>query len=130
MQPMAAHKGYGLAVMVDVLTGLLANGCTSMGGNIVSWCFEPEKPNNVCQTFIAINPDLFSAAPLAPRAEEMAQQLRGAEKAVNVDRIYTPGEIEWEKHIKAESEGVDLNEAVEASLKALAEKFNRELKLF
>lgn len=130
MQPMAAHKGYGLAVMVDALTGLLADGCTSMGGDIVSWCFEPEKPNNVCQTFIAINPAKFSDDPLAPRAEEMAQQLRGAEKAVNVERIYTPGEIEWEKHLKAEQEGVDLNEAVEESLKALAEKFNRELKLF
>ena len=122
MQPMAAHKGYGLAVMVELLTGILSGGCTSMGGEIVSWCFEPEKPNNVCHTFIAINPKLFlGEEKVADRVEDMATVLRNAPKAKGSTRIYTPGEIEWSKYAVAESEGFTIPADVEASLRGLAE---------
>ena len=130
MQPFAAHKGYGFAVLVELLSGILSGGCTSMGGGIVSWCFEPEQKNNVCHTFIAINPALFGEEPAAERVETMAQQLRRAPKAKNATRIFTPGEIEWERYCKAEQEGIDLPEAVEESLKGLAEQSGVELKLF
>ena len=88
MQPMAAHKGYGLSVMVELLTGILSGGCTSMGGEIVSWCFEMEKPNNVCHTFIAINPSLFlGQEKIADRVEDMAKTLRDAPKAIGSPRV-------------------------------------------
>lgn len=123
MQPMAAHKGYGIAVMVELLTGILSGGCTSMGGDIVSWCFEMEKPNRVCHAFLAINPKLFlGEQKVADRVEEMAHTLREAPKAKGYNRIYTPGEIEWEKHAAAETEGIKLPADVEASLRGLAEE--------
>lgn len=122
MQPMAAHKGYGLAIMVDLLTGILSGGCTSMGGDIVSWCFEMEKPNRVCHTFIAINPKLFLGKEgITDRVESMAKTLREAPKAKGTERIYTPGEIEWNKHAIVESEGFTVPADVEASLRGLAE---------
>ncbi len=130
MQPMAGHKGYGFAVMVDLLSALLINGCTSVGNKIPSWCFELEKKNRVCHTFIAINPALISDGSLAQRVELMAQQLRDAEKAVGSTRIYTPGEIEWEHFMRAEQEGINLPEAVEQSLSELAQEYGIELKLF
>jgi LDH2 family malate/lactate/ureidoglycolate dehydrogenase len=129
MQPMAAHKGYGLAVMVDLLSGLLINGCTSVGKEIPSWCFALEKTNNVCHTFIAIDPSKFSDTGLPERVELMAQQLRSADKAMDSTRIYTPGEIEWEKHLKAEEEGIVLPLAVEQSLMELSQYSKVELKL-
>lgn len=131
MQPMAAHKGYGLAVMVDLLTGILSGGATSMGGEIVSWCFEPEKPNNVCHTFIAMNPTLFSGkASIAADVESMAKTLREAPKAKGTTRIFTPGEIEWGKHATAEEKGIDLPADVEASLRGLAQESGLALKLY
>lgn len=130
MQPMAAHKGYGLAVMVDLLTGILAGSPTSMSGDIVSWCFEMEKPNNVTHTFIAVNPVLFSKErPIEDKVEEMAGILRDAPKAKGTKRIFTPGEIEWGKHSAAEKDGIDLPEDVESSLKGLAEDLGLELPL-
>lgn len=128
MQPMAAHKGYGLSIMVELLTGILSGGCTSMGGEIVSWCFEMEKPNNVCHTFIAINPKLFlGEEKVADRVEDMATALRSAPKAKGSNRIYTPGEIEWGKHVIAENEGFTIPADVEASLRGLAEDLGLEL---
>ena len=123
MQPMAAHKGYGLAVLVELLTGILSGGCTSMGGEIVSWCFELEKPNNVCHTFIAVNPKLFlGEEKVSDRVEDMADALRNAPKAKGSERIFTPGEIEWGKHAKVDAEGLDLPADVEASLRGLAQE--------
>jgi LDH2 family malate/lactate/ureidoglycolate dehydrogenase len=129
MQPMAAHKGYGLAVMVDLLTGILSGGSTSMSGDIVSWCFQMEKPNNVSHTFIAINPKLF-AGEVAERVEDMAETLRSAPKAKGVERIYTPGEIEWGKHTAAAKNGINLPADVENSLKGLAEELGKALPTF
>ena len=128
MQPMAAHKGYGLAVMVDLLTGVLAGSPTSMSGDIVSWCFEMEKPNNVTHTFIAVNPALFSSEkPISDKVEDMAGILRNAPKAKGTTRIFTPGEIEWGKHAAAEKDGISLPEDVESSLRGLAEDLGLEL---
>ncbi len=122
MQPMAAHKGYGLAIMVELLTGILSGGCTSMGGDIVSWCFELDKPNNVCHTFIAIDPTKFlGEEKVSDRVEDMAGILRAAPKAKGATRIYTPGEIEWTKHHVVDEEGFTIPADVEASLQQLAE---------
>lgn len=130
MQPMAAHKGYGLAVMVDLLTGLLSGGATSMSGDIVSWVFDLDKANKVSHTFIAIDPSLFGIDDVAERTEAMADQLRQAPKAKGSDRIYTPGEIEWDKHQKAREEGISLPADVEASLRGLAEELALDLAIF
>jgi LDH2 family malate/lactate/ureidoglycolate dehydrogenase len=119
VQPMAAHKGYGLAVMVELLTGALSGGGMSMLGDIVSWLFEIEAPNNVCHTFIAIDIDQFVGKEnFIERADAMAAALHDAPKAKGADRIYTPGEMEWENHQKAEA-GLALPANVVESLEGL-----------
>ena len=117
MQPMAAHKGYGLAILVDLLTAILSDGCTSMEGQISSWCFAMERPNNVCHTFLAIDPQAFPVGnSLAARVSEIARTLRNAPKAQNSAQIFTPGEIEWARHRHAEQEGISLPKDVEMAL--------------
>lgn len=122
MQPMAAHKGYGLAVLVDLLTGVANGGATSMGGEIGSWVVELDKPNRVCHTFLAIDAAQFLAGEsLAARTEAMATQLRGLPRAKGYERIYTPGEMEWERHQKAQAEGLELPADLLDSLQGLAD---------
>jgi LDH2 family malate/lactate/ureidoglycolate dehydrogenase len=116
MQPFAAHKGYGLAFMTELLTGVLSGGAIGSLGEIKSWCFEPEVSNNVCHTFIAVDIDKFCGKDnYIERSAQLANALRNAPKAKGCDRIYTPGEIEWDKHDKWENI-VELPEAVADSL--------------
>ena len=122
MQPMAAHKGYGLAVLVDLLTGGLTGGGISVMNEIVSWCFQMDKPNNVCHTFIAIDPSKFGCGSISERMDEMADRLHGAEKAKGAEHIYIPGQIEWERRARAEQQGVALTDDVYAALRGLAEE--------
>ena len=52
------------------------------------------------------------------------------DRAKGSNRIYTPGEIEWEKHAKAEKDGIALPDDVEASLQALATELNITLPVY
>lgn len=123
MQPMAAHKGYGLAVLVELLTGVLSGGAMSMMGDIVSWCFELEKPNKVCHAFIAIDVDKFvGGEEFAKRTEAMAEKLRSAPKAKGKDRIFTPGEMEWERHGRAIQDAIELPPDVADALEGLQQE--------
>lgn len=131
MQPMAAHKGYGLAVMVDLLTAILSGGPTSMSGEIASWILDMESPNRVSHTFMAIDASQFLGQEdaLAASTEKMAETLRALPKAEGVDRIYLPGEMEWERHEKAREQGLRLPEDLLESLKELADDLELELPL-
>jgi len=130
MQPMAAHKGYGIAVMVDLITGVLSGGATSMSGLISSWVLALDAPNKACHTFIAINPVMFcDENDFSDRVEEMAEQLRGLPKSKGNDRIYLPGEIEWERYFKAKEEGIDLPDDLLGSLSGLADDSDLTLPL-
>ena len=122
MQPMAAHKGYGLAILVDLLTGVLNGGATSMGGEITSWVLDLDQPNNVCHTFIDVDAaQLLPEQSYAARTETMAGQLRSLPKAKGAERIFTPGEIEWGRYAKAQAEGLTLPPDLEQSLRGLSE---------
>ncbi len=126
--PVGMHKGYGFAAMVELLTGVMAGAPTSATGKIGSWCFDLESPNNVTHTFIAINPEMIlGSANIAEEAEDYAGLLRETPKADGCDRIYTPGEIEWDKHADAEKNGVTIPDDVEAELVKLADKFGLTL---
>lgn len=116
MQPMAAHKGYGLAVLVELLTGVLSGGSISSLGEIPSWCFVPEKPNGVCNTFIAVDIDKFTGTDqYIARSEAFMDALHNTEKAQNAEHIFVPGEMEWNRFNKAEKE-LQLPDDVTASL--------------
>lgn len=132
MQPMAAHKGYGLALMVELLTGILNGGETSMGGNIESWLTQMEKPNNVSHSFIAVAPALFlgGQGSMAQRTETAAQTLRALPKAKGQQHIYTPGQLEWQNHQNARDNGINLPAELEKTLKELAAESGILLKLF
>lgn len=114
MQPMASHKGYGLAVFVELLTGVLSGGAISSLGEIPSWCFSLEAPNRVSHTFLAIDVEQFSPQYLK-RSEQFMEALHTADKAKGTQRIYVPGEMEWERY-ETSSKALELPDMVAESL--------------
>ncbi len=117
--PMAGHKGYGIGYLVEVMTGLLAGG--AVGNEVRSWVVGPDLPVNQSHTFIAINVGMFGPAEdFKRRQDALIRQLRNAPKAVGTDRIYVPGEKEWEYRRNAAIHGLDLPQDVRTSLAGLA----------
>jgi LDH2 family malate/lactate/ureidoglycolate dehydrogenase len=118
--PMAGHKGYGLAVMVEILTAVLT-GAAVMSG-VSSWVLDSPNPTDEGHAFIAI--DISQMMPIdlfKGRMDGMIREIKAAPLAKGADRIYLPGEIELEKRDAALVEGIALPADVVASLRALAE---------
>ena len=85
--PVGGHKGYGLAVMLDVLAGVLS------GGRFGSWL----GMSGSSQLFLAIEVEgLMPLSEFKSRLDELIDQLHSDEPAELGGRIYVPGEIEWE----------------------------------
>ena len=118
--PMAGHKGYGLAVMVEILTAVLTG--AAVMSQVSSWVIESPEPTNEGHAFIAI--DVGQMMPIGEfkgRMDGMIREIKSAPLAKGADRIYLPGEIELERRDGALVDGIDLPADVVASLRGLAD---------
>ena len=120
--PMAGHKGYGLAVLVEVLTSILTG--AAITSQVKSWVLDSPEPTNEGHAFLAINiPAMLSLETFDQRMNGMIQEFHDAPKAKGSDRIYLPGEIEWERRDAALARGMLLPPYVRESLRGLAEDY-------
>ena len=119
LQPMAGHKGYGLAVMVEALAAVLTG--AGMLAEVPSWNLKLEEKNNVGHAFIALDIGrMMPGAEFAARMGFLADSLHQTPRAEG-GRIYLPGEIEWEKREKALRENrICLTDAMDSTLGKLA----------
>lgn len=120
LQPMAAHKGYGLAVLVELLSAVITG--AGMLSEMKSWNLDLSSVNNAGHAFIAIDVSKMISKDLFDRRmEQLARELHNVPKALNADRIYLPGEMEWEKREKAEATGeIEITDAMAESYKNLS----------
>jgi len=120
LMPMAGHKGYGLALFVEVLSAVLSGAAITK--EVHSWVMHPDKPGNQGYGFLAIAVEqIMPLALFKKRMDGLIREIRTAPKAKGVDRIYLPGELEQEKRDIALIEGIVLPPDVVASLRGLAE---------
>ena len=121
VQPMAAHKGYGLAVLVEILTGVLSGGAVMK--EVPSWLFNMDETNKVSHCFIVIDVSKFMPVDaFTDRMEKMVDYLHDVPKAVGSDKVYYPGEIEWIKKEKGLKAGIPLPPDVVSSLEGLSQE--------
>ena len=122
--PFAAHKGYGIALMVEVLAGVLADG--GIRWDITSWIEgDPKVPTNHGAAFLAI--DVGQIVPLPTfqrRMDAMIRDIRKTPEAKGVNRVRVPGEMEWDNRHEALANGIPLPEDVRASVQGAAAAVN------
>ncbi len=118
--PMAGHKGYGLALLVETLSALLTG--ASIAGQVLSWSFaDASQATGHGAAFIAVDVNaLMPEDQFRERVRRTMDEIRSAPKARGAERIYLPGEMEWERRERALREGIELPEDVAAHLRLLA----------
>ena len=120
LQPIGGYKGYGLAVLVEVLCGVLT-GASFLSG-VKGWINESGIAADQGHTFIAI--DVNAIMPIdtfKARMDAMIREIKGAPKIAEVERIYLPGEMEWGRRDQALRNGLQLPDYVLTNLLGLAE---------
>lgn len=126
LQPMAAHKGYGLSMIVDVVSGLLSGGEITSG--ITSWCFDLATANRASHAFFVINIKAMQPDDeFIRRVEGYIEYVKQAPKAKGSSTIYYPGEIEWSRKQEADKVGIMLPNDVKDSLEQLAQNTGLEI---
>lgn len=97
MLPFGGHKGSGLAIFVDVLSGILAGAANSPEIRKAQTPGHEGGPN-VGHFFLAAKLEAFGdPEALKERLRAFLEELRSSAPAPGVTRIYMPGEPEAEK---------------------------------
>ncbi|CAG9167007.1 Ldh family oxidoreductase [Cupriavidus respiraculi] len=119
LMPIGGHKGYGLALMVDLFAGLLSNAAYLT--HVKSWVDAPDEPQNLGHFFILIDTRrLGSTAWLARRMNDFAAILHGS-PAVDAERpVIVPGEIELDRLERHRAHGITLDADTMALLQRYA----------
>jgi LDH2 family malate/lactate/ureidoglycolate dehydrogenase len=122
LTPMAGHKGYGMAVVVETLSGLLPGG--AILGEVLIWqhC-SAAAPTGHGAAFIALDvTKLMPADNFYARVEQLAEKIHAAPTKTSSDRVLLPGEREWDHRDKVLKDGLVLPADVVQSLRELCEE--------
>lgn len=116
-EELGGHKGYGLALLVELLCSGL-----SMG----TWSAHTFNDQGACIThfFGAFRLDLFgNGDSIAEHVGGILEEIRRGKRVEGQDRIYIHGEKETERRAKALAEGFELDDATETLLGTYAERY-------
>jgi LDH2 family malate/lactate/ureidoglycolate dehydrogenase len=118
--PIAGHKGSGLAFFIDLMCGLLSG--SKYGRDLLTF-HKPIGPTGVGAMCMAV--DIGRFMPLArfeTLVNEYAEAIRNSQKAVGVERIFVPGEIEADKADASKSRGIEVDSQIIEKINALLEQ--------
>src|SRR5579883_515312 len=120
----AGHKGYGLAVMVDILCGLLAGAGAGPSVGFGAGLGQESQAANVGHICAAISLEAFgSAEAFKASMDEYIDALHAAPRAAGSERIMVAGEPEAERTELRLRDGIPLHPQVAQGLQALGDEF-------
>ena len=107
----AAHKGFGLSIIVDILSGALTGaGCSQS---------EDARVGNGLFVLV-INVASFREFPgFSAEIERFIEYLKSAKRTAGVDAIRMPGERGWDEQRRREREGIPIDEETWAQIQIL-----------
>lgn len=124
--PMAGPKGYGIAVAMEILCGVLSGSDT--GTHLGSIYNDLENPQDCGNFFMAIDLKAFGDADaFKERMDNYILDMKNGKKANNTKEIFMPGEIELKKEMQALKDGIEIEDDTFAPLVELAEKYHVNL---
>ena len=103
--PVGGHKGFGLALMVEVLAGVLTGASFGPDAGVTH--------GKEGHFFLALDPEQFmSAAEFRSRMDDLAAHVKASEHVQGVEEIFLPGE-------RGQRRMADLRRAGEVPIDAL-----------
>ena len=115
-EELGGHKGYGLALMVDVLCGVLSGAATGLQ------VYADERRPDVGHFFLALDPAAFRPLDEFRRdMDRLARELKDSPKAEGQDRIYVHGEKSFARMERHRKEGIPLDPKVVESLRKIGQ---------
>jgi LDH2 family malate/lactate/ureidoglycolate dehydrogenase len=115
---MAGHKGYALAFLVEILSGVLSG--AAFGTEVGSMYKHMDRKQNVGHFFCLLDIAAFmDVAQFKERIDALAATIKGRRKLPGVNEIFLPGEIEHRASLENRRLGVKLDQKTVQELEEL-----------
>jgi L-2-hydroxycarboxylate dehydrogenase (NAD+) len=117
----SGYKGYGMAMIVDILSGVLSGGAYA---NIVNSKKDGKPaPANVSHFFMALKIENFvDIKTFKASMDDFIDRIKESQKADGQNRIFIHGEKEFENYDQHKQSGIPLQDKVYQTLKAIGEQ--------
>jgi ureidoglycolate dehydrogenase (NAD+) len=122
LAPAAGHKGYGIGLFIEILSGVLSGAAVTK--QVGSWLFgDMSAPTNHGAAFLVINVGAIMALPtFHRRIAALVKEIHAEPTADGSPPLMLPGEMEWRNRRRAEAEGIALPEDVLAYLEETSQE--------
>jgi LDH2 family malate/lactate/ureidoglycolate dehydrogenase len=122
MEATAGYKGYGLAMMVELMCGMLGGGMYAH--HIRKWTSTEHRPADLGQSFIAVDPEAF-APDFLTRLDTFIEEMRQLEPSQCGEPVLVAGDPERAHMQKVKEDGGILYHSnVLQAMETLAEQLN------
>jgi LDH2 family malate/lactate/ureidoglycolate dehydrogenase len=105
------YKGFGLAIMIEVLSGILTQAATL--SEIKLWFDKPGEPVNLGHFFMAFDVGAFlSIGSFRERVDAMIDELKASPPMAGAAGVFMPGELEYISEQKLLQGGIPVSRGV------------------
>jgi ureidoglycolate dehydrogenase (NAD+) len=120
--PVGGYKGYGLAIMIDVLSGVLAR--AAIRDKVGAWVNNPGTPTMHGHTFIVIDPKIVGGGfdTFKSGMNELIGGVKSCATVPGVASLMMPGEIEDGNRTSALKNGIPLRDDIIDTLREAAQE--------
>lgn len=124
--PMAGAKGYALALLVDILSGVLSG--AGFGDRVRSMYEDFTRSANVGHFVAALNIEAFLGTnEFLERIDDLRENLKSLDTRPDADEILLPGERRYRTQEERREKGIPLDDEIIEQLKTLAEEVDASL---
>ena len=126
--PVGMHKGFGLSMFVDIVTGVLSGG--AFHNEIKSMYKAKEDPSLTCHLFSVFDPKVFmEEREFIERMDTLRQKIKETPMVDPEDEQLIPGELEWKTEQQRRAEGLPVPGELIQDLNKLAEELELDSRL-
>lgn len=122
--PMAGAKGYGLAMAIDIISGLLPK--ASYLDGVGRFYSADNKCMNVGHSFTVIDPVVIYGEDFFENMDDYLKKVRTSQNAEN-QRIFVPGDLNAIRCENCHKNGIEINTSVFEKLKILFEEIGEKI---
>ena len=124
--PFGEHKGFALAIMMELLTGVLTGG--ALLNQVNSWLKKPNIPTEMSQTYIAIDiGKIINLKTFQQQIKILIKEIKKSKVAPKCSGIFFPGEKEANMEKIRRKEGIPLTTEIWNDLQGLSKYYQIKL---
>ena len=121
--PMGGAKGYGLAIVIDILSGILSG--WAFGKQAKAYLRENTMAPQIGQLFMALNIESFTPVKqFKDDVDQMIRDLKSTPPAPGFSKVFVPGELEFLSSDERSRNGIPVDEKTWEDITSLALHLN------